>query len=101
VQISNKKGLNANQLKLIAIVSMTIDHFVSVVFPNYPTSWWIIALHIAGRLAAPIMWFFYLYYPLHLVVCGIVRILLYGNIGVMIGAWIFVTKSETMPRMQG
>ena len=30
-------------------------------------------------------WFFYLYYPLHLVVCGLIRIALHGNIGVMIG----------------
>ncbi len=30
-------------------------------------------------------WFFYLYYPAHLVICGIIRILLHGNIGVMIG----------------
>ena len=30
-------------------------------------------------------WFFYLYYPLHLVLCGILRIALHGNMGVMIG----------------
>ena len=30
-------------------------------------------------------WFFYLYYPLHLILCGVVRIALYGNVGVMIG----------------
>ena len=30
-------------------------------------------------------WFFYLFYPLHLILCGILRILLHGNIGVMIG----------------
>ena len=30
-------------------------------------------------------WFFYAYYPLHLVVCGLIRIALYGNVGVMIG----------------
>ena len=52
-----KKGLNANQLKLIAIISMTIDHIVSVVYPNYPTAWWIILLHIIGRITAPTMWF--------------------------------------------
>lgn len=52
------KGLNTNQLKLIAIISMTIDHVVCVLFPNYPTDWYIILLHIIGRLAAPIMWFF-------------------------------------------
>jgi len=30
-------------------------------------------------------WFFYLYYPAHLVICGIIRLLLHGNVGVMIG----------------
>lgn len=30
-------------------------------------------------------WFFYAYYPAHLVLCGIVRIMLHGNVGVMIG----------------
>ena len=24
-------------------------------------------------------WFFYLYYPAHLVVCGLIRVALYGN----------------------
>ena len=52
------KGLNSNQLKVIAIIAMTIDHIVCVLFPNYPTDWWIIGLHIIGRLTAPIMWFF-------------------------------------------
>jgi len=28
---------------------------------------------------------FYIYYPLHLIICGIIRIVLYGNVGVMIG----------------
>lgn len=51
-------GLNANQIKIIAIIAMTIDHLTSVIFPYYPTSWWILALHIIGRVAAPIMWFF-------------------------------------------
>ena len=30
-------------------------------------------------------WFFYLYYPAHLIVCGLIRIWLHGNMGVMIG----------------
>lgn len=54
----NTKTLNANQLKIIALVAMTIDHVVDVIFPNYPTDWWIIGLHIIGRMAAPIFWFF-------------------------------------------
>ncbi len=52
-----EKGLTGNKLKLIAILSMTLDHVICVLFPNYPTDWWIIALHILGRLAAPIFWF--------------------------------------------
>lgn len=53
-----EKGLNGNQLKVIAMLAMTVDHVTSVIFPNYPTEWWIILLHIVGRLAAPIFWFF-------------------------------------------
>lgn len=58
-QLRREQGLNSNQLKVIAITAMTIDHVISVVFPNYPTDWWIIVCHIIGRLTAPIMWFFY------------------------------------------
>ena len=58
--MSGKKqgGFNANQLKIIAILAMTADHLVSVIFPNYPKDWWILGIHILGRLTAPIMWFF-------------------------------------------
>lgn len=52
-----RNGLNSNQLKLIAIVAMTIDHFTSVLFPGYPKDGWILVLHTIGRLAAPIFWF--------------------------------------------
>lgn len=31
-------------------------------------------------------WVFYFYYPLHLILCGIIRIMLHGSVGVMIGA---------------
>ena len=54
----HQRSLNGNQLKLIAMVAMTIDHTLSVAFPNYPTDWWIVSLHMVGRLAAPIFWFF-------------------------------------------
>lgn len=54
----NKRLLSGNQLKCIALIAMTVDHVVSVVFPGYPTAWWIILLHIFGRLAAPVFWFF-------------------------------------------
>ena len=53
-----KGGLNGNQLKVIAIVAMTIDHLAGVLCPTYSTVWWVLLLHIIGRLTAPIMWFF-------------------------------------------
>lgn len=52
------KGFNANQLKLIAIIAMTVDHLTWTLWPGYSTNWWVILLHILGRLTAPIMWFF-------------------------------------------
>lgn len=50
--------LNANQIKLIAIVAMTIDHVTWLLFPGCQKIWWVYGLHIIGRLTAPIMWFF-------------------------------------------
>ena len=44
----NQKGLNGNQLKLIALVAMTIDHMGMMLLPQYPI------LRIIGRLAYPI-----------------------------------------------
>ena len=52
------KTLNGNQLKVIAMAAMTIDHVTCVLFPGYPKVWWILLLHIIGRMAAPIFWFF-------------------------------------------
>lgn len=52
------KILNGSTLKIIAIAAMTIDHLTWVLFPGFQTVWWILALHIIGRLTAPIMWFF-------------------------------------------
>jgi hypothetical protein len=54
----SKRGLNGNQLKVIAMTAMTGDHLISVLYPGYPTDWWILLIHIFGRLAAPIFWFF-------------------------------------------
>lgn len=53
-----KPALNSDHLKLIAIAAMTIDHVTSVVFPGYPTDWYILLLHVIGRIAAPIFWYF-------------------------------------------
>ena len=43
-----KKGLTGNQLKLIAVIAMTVDHVGMELFPQYPI------LRIIGRLAHPI-----------------------------------------------
>lgn len=56
--MEREKGLNGNQLKLIAIIAMTIDHLTWTLVPGYSRTWWVLALHVIGRLTAPIMWFF-------------------------------------------
>lgn len=53
-----EKGLNSNQLKLIAIAAMTLDHLTWTLFPGYSTEWFVILFHVVGRLTAPIMWYF-------------------------------------------
>ena len=57
-KLERKKKLNANQIKVIAIIAMTIDHLTWVFFPGTQAVWYVFALHIIGRLTAPIMWFF-------------------------------------------
>lgn len=56
--MNERKGLNSNQLKLIAIIAMTVDHLAWTLYPGYSTVWWVVLAHIIGRLTAPIMWFF-------------------------------------------
>lgn len=58
LHVDKEKGLNSNQLKLIAIAAMTLDHLTWTLFPGYSTEWFAILFHIIGRLTAPIMWFF-------------------------------------------
>lgn len=55
---SPRKKLNSNHIKLIAIIAMTIDHLTWVLFPGLQRAWYVVVLHIIGRLTAPIMWFF-------------------------------------------
>lgn len=52
------KILNANHIKLIAIIAMTIDHASDLIFPGFPIEPVAIGLHLIGRVTAPIMWFF-------------------------------------------
>ena len=53
-----RNKLNTDQIKLIAIAAMTIDHLAWVFFPGLQAVWYVCALHIIGRLTAPLMWFF-------------------------------------------
>ena len=75
--------LNGNQLKVIAMTAMTADHLISVIFPEYPTDWWILLIHIFGRLAAPIFWFLVAegYYYTHNFKKYAVRLLLFAIVG--------------------
>lgn len=53
-----ERSLNANQLKIIAILAMTADHAADLLFPDASGRWFAYALHAAGRLTAPIIFFF-------------------------------------------
>ena len=55
---AKEKKLSGNHIKFIAILAMTVDHLTWLFFPGFHTEWYVIALHILGRLTAPIMWFF-------------------------------------------
>ena len=48
-------GLNANQLKLLAVAAMVIDHCTAILFPAIPGAW---LLRLFGRLTAPVMCYF-------------------------------------------
>lgn len=58
METKKKTGLNSNQIKMIAIIAMTIDHVTWLLFPGCQKIWWVMLLHVIGRLTAPIMWFF-------------------------------------------
>jgi len=53
-----KVRLNANHLKLIAIIAMTVDHAADLLYPGFPAEPAAIVLYLIGRLTAPMMWFF-------------------------------------------
>ena len=50
--------MNANQLKLLAIAAMTIDHIAWLIFPGYPRDWLPLLMHAIGRITCPIMCYF-------------------------------------------
>jgi len=51
-------GLTANTLKMIAIITMTIDHIAWTLFPGFQTGALPLSMHLIGRLTAPIFMFF-------------------------------------------
>ena len=51
------KGFSGNELKVFAIIAMLMDHLASTIWPGYHKDWWLLAIHLFGRLAAPTMWF--------------------------------------------
>lgn len=56
--MTKSKILNSNQLKLIAIIAMTVDHIAWALFEGYPTALLPLVMHIIGRLTCPIMCYF-------------------------------------------
>lgn len=56
--MTKSKILNSNQLKLIAIIAMTVDHVAWAMFDGYPSSLLPLVMHIIGRLTCPIMCYF-------------------------------------------
>jgi len=50
-------GFTGNQLKLIAVSAMFLDHLAWNLWPGYQKEWWLILIHLIGRLTAPMMWF--------------------------------------------
>lgn len=56
--MTKSKILNSNQLKLIAIIAMTVDHIAWAMFDGYPSTLLPLVMHIIGRLTCPIMCYF-------------------------------------------
>ena len=56
--MAKSKILNSNQLKLIAIIAMTVDHIAWAMFDGYPSDLLPLVMHIIGRLTCPIMCYF-------------------------------------------
>lgn len=55
---TEKKLLDSNLIKIIAILAMTVDHIAWAVFPGYPQEWLPVLMHLVGRITCPIMCYF-------------------------------------------
>ena len=47
------KILDANAIKLIAIIAMTVDHIAWTIFPGCPHQWTPVLMHVFGRITMP------------------------------------------------
>lgn len=56
--MTKSKILDSNQLKLIAIIAMTVDHIAWAMFDGYPSALLPLIMHIIGRLTCTIMCYF-------------------------------------------
>lgn len=54
---SYEKTMDANQIKLLAILAMTIDHIAWLVFTGYSKAPLALLMHLIGRMTCPIMCF--------------------------------------------
>ena len=57
-RMKSYKILDANAIKLIAIIAMTIDHIAWTIYPGYAMNWKPELMHIIGRITMPTMCFF-------------------------------------------
>lgn len=53
-----KRMLNSNKLKVIAIIAMTLDHLIWILYPSYTREIIPLIIHIIGRITCPLMCYF-------------------------------------------
>ena len=58
MSITERRFLDSNAIKLIAILAMTVDHIAWAVFPGYPRAALPLLMHLIGRITCPIMCYF-------------------------------------------
>ena len=58
MSITQRRSLDSNAIKLIAILAMTVDHIAWAVFPGYPRAALPLLMHLIGRITCPIMCYF-------------------------------------------